>query len=56
MWQQILYMHREVGQFFLPVNREMIMSFLQSGDVFKTMHLIAKNDNLTDIHGLHRLR
>ena len=37
------------AEFFLPVKREMVVSFLQSDEVVKAMHLIAKNDNSTDV-------
>ena len=55
MWQQMLYMHREVGQFFLPVNREMIISFIQSDDDVKMKPLIAKMTTYLMFYGLHRL-
>jgi len=39
----------EWSEHFLPVNREEVVSFLQSEEVGKKLPLLAKDDNLTDI-------
>ena len=49
MQRQVLYMHECMGEMFLPIDRDMVMTFLQSEEVTKQIPLLAKNDNLTDV-------